>query len=113
MSDAESLFTYGLDESAANYSFPDHVPPFLDEILSNLTSNSTLVDVCGDNVECLFDFGQTGDADVGMAAMMVENQTASEMQDVCKIIVIALNNGQGNYCFCSPKPSYLGEKLLQ
>ena len=87
MSDAESLFTYGTDESAANYSFPDHVPPFLDEILFNLTANSTLVDVCGDNVECLFDFGQTGDADVGMAAMMVENQTASEMQDVCKIII--------------------------
>ena len=59
----------------------------MDEILSNLTANSSLVDVCGDNVECLFDFGQTGDPDVGMAAMMVENQTAIEMQDSCKMSV--------------------------
>jgi len=87
VTDAESLFTYEPDECAANFSVPDHVPPFLDEIVSNLTTNSTLVDVCGDNIECLFDFGQTGDPDVGMAAMMVENQTASEMQDACKIML--------------------------
>jgi len=85
VTDAESLFTYGLDEDTGNFSFPDHVPPFLDEIVSNLTANSTLVDMCGDNVECLFDFGQTGDADIAMAAMMVENETAMEMQDSCKI----------------------------
>ena len=28
---------------------------------------------------------QTGDADIAMAAMMVENETAMEMQDSCKI----------------------------
>ena len=43
------------------------------------------MDVCGDNVECLFDFGQTGDPDVGMAAMTFENQTTVEMQDSCTI----------------------------
>ena len=90
ITDAESLFTYGPDEDAGNYSFPDHVPPFLDEILSNLTANSTLVDVCGDNVECLFDFGQTGNVSVGMAAMMVDTTMATEMSDACKIKCFAI-----------------------
>jgi len=47
--------------------------------------NSTLQNVCGDNAECLFDFSQTDDPDVGMAAMMVENETAIEMQAACKV----------------------------
>ena len=80
----ESIFTYGVGESVANFSNPNHVPPFLDEILSNLMGNSTLTAVCGDNVECLFDFAQTGDMEVGMAAMTVENETATEMQEACK-----------------------------
>ena len=66
------------------FSVPGHTPPFLDEIQSNLTGNSTLTDVCGNNVECLFDFGQTGDATVGMAAMSFENETATEMQEACE-----------------------------
>ena len=43
-----------------------------------------LTDVCSDNVECLFDFDQTGDAEVGMAAMAFENETATEIQKACK-----------------------------
>jgi len=67
-----------------SFAFPDHVPPFLDELLTSLMGNSTLQNVCGDNAECLFDFSQTDDPDVGMAAMMVENETATEMQAACK-----------------------------
>ena len=66
------------------FSDPQHIPPFLDEILSNLTGNSTLTDVCGNNIECLFDFAQTRDAEVGMAAMAVENEAAVEMREACK-----------------------------
>jgi len=88
VTDANSLFTYGPDEDVGNFSVPYHVPPFLDELTTSLMNNSTLMEVCGDNVECLFDFGQTGDADVGMAAMMFENQTMLEMQDACKIFVL-------------------------
>ena len=42
------------------------------------------MDICGSNAECLFDFGQTGDAEVGMAAMEFENETATEMQEACE-----------------------------
>ena len=64
----ESIFTYGSGESVDTFSDPNHAPPFLDEMLSNLMGNSTLTAVCGTNVECLFDFAQTGDMEVGMAA---------------------------------------------
>ena len=47
-------------------------------------SNSTLTDVCGSNIECLFDFDQTGDMEVGMAAITVENEIETEMQAACK-----------------------------
>ena len=80
----ESIFTYEPDESVVTFSYPNHIPPFLDEILYNLMGNSTLTDVCGDNVECLFDFDQTGDIEVGMAAMTIENETVAELQELCK-----------------------------
>ena len=66
------------------FSNPDHIPPYLDDIVSNLRNNSMLTDVCGDNVECLFDFDQTGDVEVGMAAMGFENETATETQEACE-----------------------------
>ena len=48
-------------------------------------NNSTLIAICGNNVECLFDFDQTGDVEVGMAAIAVENETATELQEACKL----------------------------
>ena len=47
-------------------------------------SNSNLTAVCGDNIECLFDFDQTGDVEVGMAALTVANEAATEMLEACK-----------------------------
>ena len=84
ISQNESIFTYEMGDDVDTFSVPNHVPPFLDEIRSDLMGNSTLTDVCGDNLECLFDFSQTGDVEVGMAAMAVENETAIEMQESCK-----------------------------
>ena len=84
ITEQESIFTYESNQSVDTFSVPDHMPPFLDEISSSLMNNSTLTDICGDNVECLFDFDQTGDVEVGMAAMTVENETATEMQEACK-----------------------------
>ena len=80
----ESIFTYEPGESVVTFSYPNHIPPFLDEILSSLMGNSTLTDVCGNNAECLFDFNQTGDATVGMAAMTFESETVIEQQELCK-----------------------------
>ena len=81
----ESIFTYEMSEGVDIFSDPNHLPPFLDEILSNLVENSTLTDVCGTNAECLFGFAQTGEVDVGMVAIAVENETATEIQETCKL----------------------------
>ena len=80
----ESIFTYEDGQSVDTFSVPNHVPPFLDEILPNLMGNATLTDICGDNVECLFDFSQTGDVKVGIAAITVGNEIATESQEACK-----------------------------
>ena len=80
----ESIFAYDIGEGMETFSDTNHAPPFLDEILSNLLDNSTLTAVCGDNVECLFDFAQTENLKVAMAAMTVENETVTEMQEACK-----------------------------
>lgn len=63
---------------------PDHVPPFMDEILPSLLENVTLVEVCGSNVECLFDFSQTGDAEFAMATVAVENEAIIASLSACK-----------------------------
>ena len=84
ITETESIFTYDADESVRSFSDPNHMPPFLDELLASLMNDSTLTNVCGDNMECLFDFGQTGDVEVGMAAMAVEKEAATETQEACK-----------------------------
>ena len=84
ITEEESIFTYEAGKSVEAYSNADHIPPFLDELLAGLMNNSTLTAVCGDNVECLFDFDQTGDVEVGMAAIAVENETTTEMREACK-----------------------------
>ena len=61
------------------FSNPDHVPPFLDEIRRNLEGNSTLVGVCGNNPQCLFDVGQTGDENVGMDTLQFEEQVIEQV----------------------------------
>ena len=80
----ESIFTYEAGEGVERFSDSNHAPPFLDEMMSNLMGNSTLTAVCGTNVECLFDFAQTGNLKVAIAAMAVENETVTEMQEACK-----------------------------
>ena len=76
---------YQVGESVDTFSNPDHTPPFLDKLLTSVMNNSNLTAICGNNVECLFDFDQTGDVEVGMAAIAVENQMATEKQETCEL----------------------------
>ena len=80
----ESIFTYGPGEGVDIFSVPSHDPPFMDEILPSLRNNATLVEVCGDNVECLFDFSQTGDAEFAMATLAFENEAIIANLLACK-----------------------------
>ena len=74
----ESIFTYAPGDSVATFSDPDHIPPFLDEIASNLEGNSTLTEICGNNAQCLFDIEQTGDINVGIDTIQFEEQAMNQ-----------------------------------
>ncbi len=52
--------------SAANYSFPNHVPIFADET-ENVPDD--VLAACGDNQECIFDAIQTGNLEIGMETL--------------------------------------------
>ena len=85
LSQSESIFQYMEGEDVSTFSKPDHMPPFLDEIIDYLEGNNTFAAVCGNNTECLFDFSQTGNEAVGMATMqfteeVAERVTMSSMQ---------------------------------
>ena len=76
---SESIFTYPSGQNARDFSNPSHMPPFLDEIMSSLEGNSTLVNICGSNTQCLFDIDQTGDANVGMDTLQFEEQAIEQV----------------------------------
>jgi len=76
---SESIFTYASGKNARDFSNPDHVPLFLDEIRSSLEGNSTLIEICGDNPQCLFDVDLTGNAEVGMDTLQFEEQAIEQV----------------------------------
>ena len=76
---SESIFTYAPGKSARDYSNPNHVPPFMDEIRSSLEENGTFVEICQNNTQCLFDANQTGDVDVAMDTLQFEEQAKEQV----------------------------------
>ena len=75
----ESIFTYLSGQSASDFSNPSHMPSFLDEIRSSLEGNSDLVEICGNNTQCMFDIDQTGDTNVGMDTLQFEEQAVEQV----------------------------------
>ena len=70
----ESLFFYPDGKGPADFSFPNHIPPFIDEAdFSNVSQE--LRDACGDDTVCLYDGVQTGDVEV--AAQTRQTETAN------------------------------------
>ena len=80
-----SLFTYTDGMSTANYSFPDHMPVFLDE-LSNETIASAKI-VCGNDSQCIYDFSQTGNEELAMATTTInqENVMNQMIEGMCHV----------------------------
>ena len=79
----ESLFTYENGSSTETFSFPNHEPVFLDELLSNLTAEQlvTAQQTCGNDQSCLFDLLETQNQ--ALAANSLEtNQENIEEQAV-------------------------------
>ncbi|XP_078665918.1 uncharacterized protein LOC144908255 isoform X2 [Branchiostoma floridae x Branchiostoma belcheri] len=63
----DSLFTYEDGQNATSFAKPDFRPKFLNQLLAAVSPDkrSKAEVLCGTNVECLFDFLSTNDAEVG------------------------------------------------
>ena len=79
----ESLFLYDNNESTTTYAVEDHNPPFLDEILDELITNSNLTSVCSDDILCLFDYNQTGESSVGLDSANFFSSSVNDKESNC------------------------------
>ena len=77
----ESLFYYSKGQGVANYSVPDHIPHFLDEI--DDVRRKEAENVCGgpQNIQCIFDYCETGNRELAQNTQrtMEENEENQEM----------------------------------
>ena len=78
----ESLFTYPDGLSATNFSHPEHIPNFLDEVVSSATDE--IRSACNDNPQCIFDATETGDLAVGMATLQTSTSNIISFAQACK-----------------------------
>ena len=76
----ESLFYYNEGVNVSTFSDPNHIPVFLDEIDNDTLSEA--IDVCGgdENIECLFDFSQTGNEALAQSTANTNNQNNENEQ---------------------------------
>lgn len=64
----ESLFTYITGQSPSTFNQTSFTPVFdIDDLPYEITNETTAI--CGDNIQCLFDIGATGDVAIGMATL--------------------------------------------
>lgn len=79
VSESESLFNYSIGDTSyftANDGAQDYVPTFSDEVVAN--ASQEVLDMCGGNLECVYDSSVTGSLVVGQATMdtsMTNDQT--------------------------------------
>lgn len=80
----ESLFFYNEGENVSTFSDPNHMPTFLDE-LDNETRTAAIA-VCGEtNIECIFDFSQTGNQELAISTLNTNNENVMEEEITCKL----------------------------
>ena len=96
MSAEQSLFTYPEGLSADNFSHPDHIPDFLNEVLAN--ADSRIHDLCQDNAQCIFDVYQTRNEEVGRATLQFEINTRQSEVEASKNFMISFVQ-MGNHQF--------------
>lgn len=78
----ETLFTYPVDSGPANFSFPDHLPAFLEDIVENVPQE--IRDACGDDPQCIFDYSETGNEEIGMETLNTNMENENDQIQACK-----------------------------
>ena len=72
----ESLFTYPDGLTAANFTYPDHMPVFMDELSESTISEAR--GVCGNSTQCIYDLTQTGNVELAMTTLAVNEENLEE-----------------------------------
>lgn len=75
--------------SPANFSNPDHMPQFLEEVLENASDD--IKSMCGNNVECIFDAIETGDTNIGLETLNTNQNNNNDQVIACKHAVLGSN----------------------
>ena len=78
----ESLFKYPEGMSAEDFAHPEHIPEFLDEVVS--TASIEVLTACGDSVQCIYDASQTGDISIGLETMVTSEVNVEYRQEASK-----------------------------
>ncbi|XP_068725626.1 mucin-like protein [Montipora capricornis] len=79
ISESQSLFTYGQNESVNTFTRPDFVPMFADNITWQNDSLRLAAEAqCGDDHDCLFDVASTNDLSVGVLTKDINVQFVNE-----------------------------------
>uniref|UniRef100_A0A1X7VD60 EGF-like domain-containing protein n=1 Tax=Amphimedon queenslandica TaxID=400682 RepID=A0A1X7VD60_AMPQE len=79
--DTESLLTYATGETFANYSNPNHIPVFLDQIDSETRVEAERICGGSNKIECIFDYSQTKNEELAL-----DTQTTMEQNELKKQI---------------------------
>ncbi len=78
MGEQNSIFSYGdQNYSTLNNGYLDFVPTFFDEL--NITQE--VMDACGSNQACILDASLTGNLEVGMTTLDVEEEN-KELENI-------------------------------
>ena len=82
----DSLFTYPEGMGPGNFSHPDHIPAFLDEVVAN--ASPEVLAACGNNTECIFDASETGDISIGLETMATNNMNNDDQEQASKLYML-------------------------
>lgn len=84
---AESLFTYEQGKIHATYHHPNYQPIFADSqqlVFSNKSLERDAKDVCGENLQCMFDIFTTKKVTIGKASKETVEQFVAVINDTVK-----------------------------
>ena len=82
---SESLFTYSSGEDWSTFYSPNFVPAY-EPVFNDQALQTSAEEVCGGNLQCLFDVASTGRLDIGRATQQSgdEIENAMQLSELCK-----------------------------
>ena len=70
--------------TADSFSHPEHEPVFLDEVLE--VAGDDILELCGDNSECVFDAVQTGSTEIALDTLETDKTNTNDQMIAGKVM---------------------------